>query len=253
MQEHRKESFWDRKAETFPRYEPGEDNYEAKMLARIREGGVDFRGKTVLDVGSGSGMYTLRLAREAERVTAVDISGEMLRLLRQDAEGMGLDNIEYVHSTWDDFQSDETFDVVFCSMTPAIESEESRRKLLGFGHGWTVFMGFAGVMDSDVLSPILEKYGASPRIFNNGPEMRQWLEGQGIALQSRIVEDQWVEERSFDEFLKATTSSLIPYSVTPDPAFLEDHLRQFRKDGDVYVEHTDYKIELLLWESPKGE
>jgi SAM-dependent methyltransferase len=252
MQEHGKESFWDKKAETFPRYEPGDETYEAKMLARIREGGVDFRDRTVLDVGSGSGMYTLRLAREARCVTAVDISGEMLRLLRQDAEGMGIDNIEYVHSTWDEFQRDETFDVVFCSMTPAIESEESRRKLLGFAHGWTVFMGFAGVMESDVLGPILEKHGASPRIFNNGPEMRQWLEKQGIAVQSIIVEDQWVEERSFDELVKATTSSLIPYSVTPDQAFLEDYLRQFRTGEDVYVEHTDYKIELLLWGSPEG-
>lgn len=251
MQEHGKESFWDRKAETFPRYEPGEDNYEAGMLARIRESGVDFRGRTVLDVGSGSGMYTLRLAREAKRVTAVDISGEMLRLLRQDAESMGIDNIEYVHSTWDDFKSDETFDVVFCSMTPAIESEESRRKLLGFGHGWTVFMGFAGVMDSDVLNPLFEKYGVSPRIFNNGPEMRQWLETHGIDVQSHLVEGRWVEERPFDEFVKACTSALVPYSVTPDRAFLEEYLRQFRAGGDVYVEHTDYKIELLLWESPR--
>ncbi len=252
MQERGKESFWDRKAETFPRYEPGDDTYEAGMLARIRESGVDFRGRTVLDVGSGSGMYTLRLAREAERVTAVDISGEMLRFLREDAEKLGLGNIEYVHSTWDDFQSDETFDVVFCSMTPAIESEESRRKLLGFAHGWTVFMGFAGVMDSDVLNPVFGKYGVSPRIFNNGPEMREWLEQQGIPCQSRLVEGQWVEERTLEESIKACTASLIPYSVTPDRAFLEEHLQKFRTGEDVYVERTDYKIELLLWKSPKG-
>ena len=90
--------FWNCRAASFPRYEAGDDNYEARMLRLARENGVDFCGKTVLDVGSGSGMYTIRLAQEAASVTAVDISDEMLRILMQDAAAQGLDNIRPVVS-----------------------------------------------------------------------------------------------------------------------------------------------------------
>ena len=62
-QGNRDKGFWDRKARTFPRFSEGEDNYEAGILRRVREHGVDFRDATVLDVGCGSGMYTIRLAR----------------------------------------------------------------------------------------------------------------------------------------------------------------------------------------------
>ena len=81
-----KKEFWDRKARTFPRFAEGEDTYEAGILNKVRSHGVDFNGSTVLDVGCGSGMYTIRLAREAARVTALDISDEMLNILRKDAE-----------------------------------------------------------------------------------------------------------------------------------------------------------------------
>ncbi|WP_419787347.1 class I SAM-dependent methyltransferase [Pseudodesulfovibrio sp.] len=247
MPDRTKSSFWDQKAETFPRYEPGEDTYEAGMLRRIREAGVDFRGRTVLDVGSGSGMYTLRIARDASRVTAVDISARMLEILKEDAENLGIHNIDYVHSTWDDFQDNGPYDIVFCSMTPAIESEESRHKLLGMSGGWTVFMGFAGIMHSDMLAGVFEKYGATPRIFNNGPEMRDWLDAQGVEYQDILVDGQWVEERGKEETIKACTSMLIPYEVEVEREFLEEHIEAFRKGPDVYVERTDYKIELLIW------
>ncbi|MEF2230265.1 MAG: class I SAM-dependent methyltransferase [Pseudodesulfovibrio sp.] len=239
--------FWDKKAETFPRYEPGDDNYEAGMLRRIREAGVDFRGRTVLDVGSGSGMYTLRIAREAARVVAVDVSQRMLDILREDAGKLGLHNIDYIHSRWDDFSGEGPYDIIFCSMTPAIESDESRRKLLRLAGGPTVFMGFAGVMRSDVLAGVFEAYGKSPRIFNNGPEMRRWLEGEGIACRSILVGGQWVERRTLEAAIKAATAMLIPYGVEVERAFLEKHLEAFREGPDDYVERTDYEIEVLIW------
>ena len=245
----RQKTFWNEKAKTFPRYEEGDETYEAGVLDLVRGHGVDIRGKTVLDVGCGSGMYTIRLAKEAARVTAVDISETMLAILREDAEKLGVDNIDYVLSDWMDFESDAVFDVVFCSMTPAIESEESKLKLLGHARGATIFMGFAGVMRSDVLAGLYEHYGVTPKIFNNGPEMRGWLDDKGIAHAAYPVEGQWVVAKSREELMDSCSSMLIPYSVTPDQDHLRQYVEQFREGPDKYVERTDYKIELIIWES----
>ena len=83
--QQKQREYWNARSRTFPRFEEGDSNYEAGMLRHATENGVDFTGKRVLDVGCGSGMYTLRLARMAQSVTAVDVADEMLRLLREDA------------------------------------------------------------------------------------------------------------------------------------------------------------------------
>ena len=148
----RSKEYWNNHARSFPRFEEGEDNYEAGVMRQIKAHGVDFRNASVLDVGCGSGMYTIRIAKEAARVKALDISDVMLDILREDAEARGLHNIDYLRSEWMDYDGDETFDIVFCSMTPAIQSEESRLKLLRHAAGVTIFMGFAGLMESDVMT-----------------------------------------------------------------------------------------------------
>ena len=198
--------FWDNKARTFPRFEEGEDNYEAGMLKRIREHGVDLRGRTVLDVGCGSGMYTIRLAREAERVTAVDISQGMLDILREDAGAQGLDNIDYVRAEWMEFDSDATFDVVFCSMTPAIRDDESRFKLLRHAGGHTVFMGFAGLMNSNIMTPLYAHYGVTPKIFTNGTDMRLWLEDHNVPYTLYPIEGTWVVPKTLEARVDGATT-----------------------------------------------
>lgn len=124
--------YWNSRAASFPRFEAGDDNYEARMLRLARQNGVDFRNKSVLDVGCGSGMYTIRLAQEAASVTALGISDEMLRILMQDAANMGLANICPVRSDWEHFDSDERFQIVFASMVPALNDDAAREKLLRY-------------------------------------------------------------------------------------------------------------------------
>ncbi|BDQ33653.1 class I SAM-dependent methyltransferase [Pseudodesulfovibrio portus] len=245
----KKKDFWDRKARTFPRFEEGEDTYEAGMLNRIREHGVDFRDATVLDVGCGSGMYTIRLAREAKQVTAVDISDTMLDILRQDAEEQGLGNIDYVRSEWMDFDSDATFDIVFCSMTPAIQDDESRFKLLSHAGRWTVFMGFDGVMNSDIMTGLYAHYGVTPRKFVNGTEMRHWLDSHAIPYTRYPIEGTWVTPKNLEMRMDGAATFLSQYGVTADQDHLERYMARFEEEPGVYVEHTDYKIDLLIWEN----
>jgi SAM-dependent methyltransferase len=54
-------------------------------------------GRTFLDVGCGTGLYSLALAREnAAKVVGVDFSGEMVRICRDRAGAEGLKNAEFI-------------------------------------------------------------------------------------------------------------------------------------------------------------
>src|SRR5664280_852198 len=60
-----------------------EDELENTLVFK-HLGGV--RGKTVLDVGCGTGLYSIRLSEGGADVTAVDISSKMIEIARRKAQ-----------------------------------------------------------------------------------------------------------------------------------------------------------------------
>jgi ubiquinone/menaquinone biosynthesis C-methylase UbiE len=68
------------------------------------------------DLGIGDGLLTLMLAEIAEKVTAIDLSGEMLTSLAMRASAKGIENIEVVEGDIEDLPlPDESHDVVVAS------------------------------------------------------------------------------------------------------------------------------------------
>jgi 2-polyprenyl-3-methyl-5-hydroxy-6-metoxy-1,4-benzoquinol methylase len=78
----------------------------------FREAG-DVTGKNVLDVGCGSGVYSVDFARHgARRVLGIDFSANMLRIARSEAERHGVtDRCEFLQANFLDAKLDPEFDV----------------------------------------------------------------------------------------------------------------------------------------------
>ncbi|HOO71275.1 MAG TPA: polysaccharide deacetylase family protein [Spirochaetota bacterium] len=71
---------------------------------------------SVLELGAGTGLFTGEIARLCRDVTAVDISGDMLKILEQKAAEKGISNITTVRADFQDFASERIFDAV-CSFS----------------------------------------------------------------------------------------------------------------------------------------
>lgn len=69
---------------------------------------------TVLDIGAGTGRWTISMAKVAKRVTALDPSPQMLNILQQNAVGESLTNIDTLQARWEDIEV-EPHEVVVCS------------------------------------------------------------------------------------------------------------------------------------------
>lgn len=104
--------FWDRRARGFHR-STRETAQTDPFFQRVRSSVTP--ETTVLDVGAGTGRFTLALAPLVRHVTAVEPSTAMLDYLRQDAQDAGLTNISYVQSAWQDAPAGSHADVVLCS------------------------------------------------------------------------------------------------------------------------------------------
>ena len=211
------QEFWNRRSKTFPRYSPEEGGFEVGMLSLARGNGAVFKGARIVDVGCGAGLYTIRLAMEAERVTALDISDGMLGVLKGDAERLGISNIDYVNSDWLDFDLPAGTGLLFCSMTPALASDEGREKAASAPGAQVVFIGWNGARRSDVVETILERYGAGPADFpNSARQTRLWLEGRGIRHEGFPVEGEWRVPFSGGDLLENCLDTLANLGVEAD-------------------------------------
>lgn len=76
-----------------------------------------WRGKRVLEVGCGIGTDSINFARAGARLTAVDLSGESLRIAAERAEVTGVaDRIDFVQANAEELRSivpDEHYDLVY--------------------------------------------------------------------------------------------------------------------------------------------
>ena len=104
--------FWERRASGFHRSTKDTITSDPFYL-RLRD--VVTPQKSVLDVGAGTGRFSLALAPQAEHITAVEPSAAMMDFLRRDAADKGLSNISYVQTTWQEAPDNLQADIVICS------------------------------------------------------------------------------------------------------------------------------------------
>jgi SAM-dependent methyltransferase len=129
--------FWDRRAEGYSRNISGErrEKRTAEVFGLINGTGLALDGAEVLDIGCGPGTLAIPLARLGAKVTAVDISAEMLKQLQKRAADEGLSLEKTILSPWSDIDLDALgfrgrFDLVLASMTPGINGPEAFDKMM---------------------------------------------------------------------------------------------------------------------------
>jgi excisionase family DNA binding protein len=101
-----------------PQWEQLRSNYYDESICE-KLIGLDIlkEGMVVADLGAGDGYISREISRLVKKVTAIDISGEMLKELRKKSREAGIKNIETVESNGMDVPfPDSSFDVVCASM-----------------------------------------------------------------------------------------------------------------------------------------
>lgn len=93
------EKMWNKIAPKFDQWMKT-DNYPQELAARIHKEPTF----TVLDLGCGNGSITLELAQKVKKITAVDMSHEMLSLVNKKALDENISNINYLQSTIEDLE-----------------------------------------------------------------------------------------------------------------------------------------------------
>lgn len=145
------EDMWDQKAETFYYNQVNGSTYYAEAVPRLLEQkGVLTSSSSVLDIGAGSGRYTIPIAKKSATVHALDLSSEMLQFMQQEMEKNNLDNIHTIKSAWPAEEEIGEFDVAFAAMCPATRSVEALKEMSNVAKRYGVICQFTASTDNVV-------------------------------------------------------------------------------------------------------
>jgi len=122
-------------------------------------------GETVLDLGSGAGFDAFLAARrvgDAGRVIGVDMTPEMVRKAQENAENLGMANVEFRLGTIEELPvCDGSVDVVISNCVINLSADKS----VVFGRMHRCLKPGGRIMISDIL-----RHGALPEALQDDPE-----------------------------------------------------------------------------------
>ena len=240
--------FWNKRARSFPGHRDG-DTYQAKVLEIIEKNGVSFDGLTVLDLGCGSGAYSIRLAKKAKILTALDISDGMLENLKKSAEENGIKNIEYINADWSEYFPDKKFDIIFASLTPALKDENSVEKVINYSKKWFINIVFASPMTNDLLQGLFEIHNLEQKSRNKfEPVAENYFIKNNLKFSKYFLKGQWETLRNYEEMTNNCYDIIKAHGEEPNMEKIEKYIENFKdKETGMYISKNNYDVEIITY------
>ena len=235
---------WDKKAASYTRFTGKPSVFQRQLYAKIEEFGVKFENKSVVDIGCGTGVHTLFLAQICREITGMDISGEMLKVMLEDAAKFNISNLTAVQSDFKSFNPNRVYDVAFSTMSPAIADEEDFIKFINLGEK-RVYLWWNKPRYSSVLELFYE--GSEKRCFKEKANFfEEYLHRENIAFNSCVLEESREQKRTLEEMTQNALWHLQIANFAHDENAVRSRLESIAQDGYV-TEKIVSSMKLLVF------
>lgn len=218
-------NLWDKRAKNFPRYD--KNLKEDKIIFdffNAKE--VNLKDKVILDLGCGNGRYALHLAKQARLVYAFDISSEMIENVRNDAKSHKIDNIECFCGDWSDFDISrflQPIDIVFASLTPALNSFEKFKKAINIAKEGMMYIGWGNKRESAFLEEIFKAHNAKLEIPVGAKDVEGYLKELNIELpEVKFITKNINKKKNFQDAISDAVFQLEMHNVEPNNSLIKD-------------------------------
>jgi SAM-dependent methyltransferase len=246
-------AFWERMALHYPL--PFDEKTLAdtlRVLALVKDEGVALMHRSVLDIGCGTGVYTLPLAREADRVTGLDDSEAMLAKMGEAASAAGVHNVGPVKASWKTTDPaihgfEKAFDIAWVSMSPAVQTLPDFEKMEQCARQWCVYIGWGRKRENDLMQEIFSLHGLA---FGPPPGVEAAYDvlvrsGRTPSL-PKFFEASWEWSGTLEDALEEMVGFIEMHGGRPRHREIEKVLSRCERDGR--VRHTTEVEEgLMVW------
>lgn len=129
------------------------------------------RAKTVLEIGCNAGFLSLGLSNLASRIVGFDINPWLIEIGREAARFLDRDNVELITTSFEDFQTDERFDVVLSFANHSTYDRNTRQSLESYFQRCDDLLAAGGLF-----------------LFESHPPAH---EGEGLKEVSRLIDERF--------------------------------------------------------------
>ncbi|MCD4675906.1 MAG: class I SAM-dependent methyltransferase [Desulfobacula sp.] len=162
------QEYWDKAALTYNRNKKEVKNRRLeKTMSFFKESGFLFKGMKVLEIGCGTGMVAMEVAKHGAKVTALDFSKGMLEKFKQDITPDIKNNITILYEDWHKIDIEKKgwkkkFDLVIAFMSPGVAGPKAFFKMMSCSKKGCAIRGWAAKRKQPILSDLWEKIMETP-------------------------------------------------------------------------------------------
>ena len=155
--------YWDKAAATYDQDKIEIQNRRLeKTILFLQKSNLLFEGMKVLEIGCGTGMVAIELAKRGAQVTALDFSTGMLEKFKQNITPDIAENTIVLHEDWHKIDIEKkgwkkNFDLVIAFMSPGVASPEAFFKMMSCSKKGCAIRGWAAKGNHPILSDLWEK------------------------------------------------------------------------------------------------
>lgn len=160
--------YWDKTANTYNQNKNEVKNRRIeKTMSFLKQNKLLYKDMKVLDIGCGTGMIAIELAKQGAKVTALDFSKGMLGKFQKDITPDIKNNISILYEDWHkiDIESKgwkKRFDLVIAFMSPGVASPKAFFNMMNCSKKGCAIRGWAAKRNHPILSELWEKIMQSP-------------------------------------------------------------------------------------------
>jgi len=253
-QQEKQNAFWEWMALKYPL--PFEEKMLAdtsRIISLVKSKGVEIRNASILDIGCGTGIYTLPLAREASMVAGLDNSERMISRMKDVISSNSIKNVQAVKLSWKEADIsalgfEKAFDITWISMSQAVQTQQDFEKMEKCAKKCCVYIGWGRKRKNALMEEVYRLHGlhyVSPPGVGAAYDI---LTGSGRNPSLDYFETSWDWTWTTEEMLKAMAFYIEMQGGRLRLDLIEKLLACHERDG--LVSHTTYAEEgLMVWHS----
>ena len=234
---------------------------ENPFLIELEADNIINEEMNVLDIGCGTGSYSLVLADKVKTVTGIDLSPGMIKVAKGKKISEKKDNVRFLEMDWEKINleevfGEEKFDLVIAHMTPAVADAGTFEKMLKCAKRYCYFVKPIKRTDSvlDVLRNIVN-HNNRPESFDNAILYAfEWIWSLGLLPSLSYRDEVWDSEKELSEAIDFYTKRLLTYSQ-----FDEEKTKEIKvylesiSENELIREVVRTKIATMKWNIKEGD
>ena len=132
---------WNARAETFSGPIASQKDPYVELIYKVVKPNRD--STTILDIGCGTGRFSLAFANDSKKILGFDISDVMIDIANDRPETKNHPDAKFITADWNtqDALDIGKYNVTIAHMTPAICSRDTMDKMLSLSEGWCFLSG----------------------------------------------------------------------------------------------------------------